>query len=342
MFIDLRSDTVTMQPKEMILAMNNALVGDDVYGEDQTTRELEILASNILGKEDSLFIPSGTFGNQLSILTHTNRGDEVILGDECHVIAHEVGAGALISNVQFRTIPNVNGKISPLDIKSRIRKGEDDIHFPSTSLIIMENATSNGSVISLSTMSEVYKIAKEKDVNVHLDGARLFNAALALNTTAKEICKYTDSVMFCLSKGLCSPIGSIVSGSKEFINRARKNRKLMGGGLRQSGYLSAAGIYSLNNMVERLNDDHKNAKYLTELLKEIPQIEVNLEKNDINMVFFKINNKDNLNALKDFMFSKNIKINDMENGEFRFVTHYLIEKEDIDTSVSVLKEWLRK
>ena len=236
-YIDLRSDTVTLPTELMKKAMLNAELGDDVYRDDPTVIELETLASEMMGKEAGLFVPSGTFGNQLALLTHTNRGDEVILQADCHIKKYEVGASSVIAGVQ---LCGIEGEMNIEKINQAIR-GED-IHFPRTSLICLENATGFGRVLSIDYMKAVYQLAKKQNINVHLDGARIFNAALALNVDVKEISKYADSVMFCLSKGLCAPIGSMLVGSKAFIERARKNRKLMGGGLRQVGIIAACGV----------------------------------------------------------------------------------------------------
>ncbi len=342
-FIDLRSDTVTEQPIFMKEAMFNAEVGDDVYGDDPTILKLESLAAKIVGKESALFVPTGTFGNQLALFTHCTRGSEVIIADSNHIIAHEVGASSVIAGVQLRAIDAPNGVLKAKEIEKRIRFENEDIHFPSTSLICIENAHSSGNVLTLEEMNEVYEVAKKYNLPIHLDGARLFNASTALNVDVTEITKYCDSVMFCLSKGLCAPVGSILAGSKEFISKARKKRKLMGGGLRQSGFLAAAGIVSLEEMTKRLREDHDNAKLLAEELNKIPEIDVDLHNLKINMVFFKFNdNSINTKALVNYFLENDIKINDVENGLMRFVTHYWIKKDDIFKVVNTLKEFLSK
>jgi len=341
-YIDIRSDTVTQPTQEMREAMFKAEVGDDVYDEDPTMKKLEKYAAEVVGKEDALFVPSGTFGNQLSIFTHCERGNEVILDDSCHIVVHEVGAASVIAGVQLRTINSDKGVMSPKDIKNRIRKGEDDLHFPSTGLICLENAHSNGRVVTLENMKEISEIAHENGIPVHLDGARLFNAATYLNVDPKEITQYCDSVMFCLSKGLCAPVGSIVAGSKDFIQKAKKKRKLMGGGLRQAGFLAAAGLIALEKMRFRLKEDHENARYLGERLSEIPEISVNLDDTHINMVFFKINKDINFGEMVSFFLEKGIKINPPENGKFRFVTNYWVSRKDVDYIVETMKEYLKK
>ncbi|ABX30909.1 Threonine aldolase [Petrotoga mobilis SJ95] len=341
-YIDIRSDTVTQPTQEMREAMFKAEVGDDVYDEDPTMKKLEKYAAEVVGKEDALFVPSGTFGNQLSIFTHCERGNEVILDDSCHIVVHEVGAASVIAGVQLRTINSDNGVMSPKDIKNRIRKGEEDLHFPSTGLICLENAHSNGTVVPLENMKEISEIAHKNEIPVHLDGARVFNAATYLNVDPTEVTQYCDSVMFCLSKGLCAPVGSIVAGSKDFIQKAKKKRKLMGGGLRQAGFLAAAGLIALEKMRFRLKEDHENARYLGERLSEIPEISLNLDDIHINMVFFTINEDINFREMVSFFLEKGIKINPPENGEFRFVTNYWVSKKDVDYIVETMKEYLKK
>lgn len=342
-YIDLRSDTVTQPTEAMREAMFKAEVGDDVYGDDNTVIELEKYAAELVGKEAALFVPSGTFGNQLALLSHCKRGSEVILGDDCHIVVHEVGAASVIAGVQLRTLNSNNGELNPEEIKSKIRYEADDLHYPGTSLICLENAHSNGRVIPLSNMKAIYSLAKEAGIPVHLDGARLFNASSYLGVDAKDMTANCDSIMFCLSKGLCAPVGSILAGSKEFIAKAKKGRKLMGGGLRQSGFLAAAGLVALKEMIENLKLDHQNAVYLAEKLSEIPGIKLNKASIHINMVFFNMKetsiSTDYL--VKEFL-NKGIKINPAENGEMRFVTNYWVKKEDIDFVIATFKEAIER
>lgn len=338
-YIDLRSDTVTMPTEEMRKAIFKAEVGDDVYGDDPTVNKLEKLAAEIVGKEAALFVVSGTMGNQLGVMTHTLRGDEVILGENSHIAVHEVGAAAVLSGVQLRTIKSDDDILYPEAIEKAIRA--DDIHEPRTGLICLENALANGTVVPLDVMKGVYEVAKCHNIPVHLDGARIFNAATTLGCTAADIAKYTDSVQFCLSKGLCAPVGSILAGTEEFIKKARKNRKLLGGGMRQAGILAAAGIVALEKMTKRLAEDHENAKYLGKRLLEIPGIELNLEKIQINMVFFKLSRPGfDSSSLVSKLFEKGIKINGPEGGLFRFVTNNDVTKKDIDYVIDVMKEIL--
>lgn len=338
-FIDLRSDTVTKPTEEMRKAMYNAEVGDDVYEDDITVKELEEYAAKLVNKEAALFVPTGTFGNQLALFTHCLRGTEVILEENCHILQHEVGAPAIIAGVQIRPLKSNKGEMDPIEVEKTIR-GED-IHFHETSLICVENAHSNGKVISIQNMKEIYEVAKKHDLPVHLDGARLFNAAASLNVEASDLTKYCDSVMFCLSKGLCAPIGSIVAGSKDFIAKARKKRKIMGGGMRQAGILAAAGLIALKDMRQHLKVDHENAKFLGEELSKIPGINVNLDQIDINMVFFSIEDSSiDGKLIVDEFYKNGIKINPPENGEFRFVTNYWVNKEHINICVNILKQLL--
>ncbi|MHB8281083.1 MAG: threonine aldolase family protein [Candidatus Humimicrobiaceae bacterium] len=338
-YIDFRSDTVTEPTVEMLDAMRSAKVGDDVYGDDPTVNLLEQKAAQVLGKEAAIFIPSGTFGNQLAVLTHTERGNEVIIPRSNHIVIHEVGASAVIAGVQLRTLNDNFGEIEISELKEAFRG--DDIHYPKTGLVCMENAHSSGKVVSTQNLREVYGYSKKLNVPVHLDGARIFNAAAALNVAAKEIAKYADSVMFCLSKGLCSPVGSMLAGTNKFISKARKNRKLMGGGLRQAGYLAALGLISIEKMAKRLHEDHDNAKYLAGRLSELKGFNVLKERLDINMVFFTINKKDfNEKEFICFLLSKKIKVSPIESGEYRFVTHYWITQEKIDFTIHAINSFL--
>ncbi|GMQ59086.1 low-specificity L-threonine aldolase [Vallitalea sediminicola] len=338
--IDLRSDTVTNPTMKMREAMFNAVVGDDVYGDDPTVNELEVYAAKLVGKEAAIFVPSGTFGNQVSLLTHCNRGDEVILGDDCHIVQHEVGSSSVIAGVQLRTLTSNKGILDVEEIKSKIR--EEDLHYPKTGLICVENAHSNGRVIPVEVLEEIYLVARKKDIPVHLDGARLFNAAAALNVEAEEITRYCDTVMFCLSKGLCAPVGSIVAGTKTFIDKARKNRKLMGGGLRQAGILAAAGLVALKDMTKRLHIDHENAKNLSAKLNDLDNIQVFLEDTHINMVFFKITKDIDYDDIISYYNKKGIKVNGPENGIMRFVTNNDVSEKDVDYIVECTDEYLNK
>lgn len=337
-YIDLRSDTVTMPTDEMRKAMAEASVGDDVYGDDPTINRLEKLAAERVGKEAAIFVPSGTFGNQLCLLTHTLRGDEVILGRDCHITMHEVGASAVIAGVQLRTLGSKNGMLDPREVEAAIRPN-DDIHYPHTGLICMENAHGMGIAIPLENMMAIKKIAEGHDLPVHLDGARIFNAAAALGVDAKDIAACADSVMFCLSKGLAAPVGSMVAGTKTFVEKARKNRKLMGGGMRQAGILAAAGIIAIEKMTGRLKEDHENAAYLADQLSRFPGVSVKADRLDIDMVFFEMaETVVPEKKLIDHFFDNGIKISGVEDGEWRFVTNIDVSRKDIDFILEKFRE----
>jgi threonine aldolase len=293
-----------------------------------------------VGKEAALFVPSGTFGNQLALFTWCPRGSEVILGEQCHIIEHEAGAAAVIAGVQIRPVDAPRGVLSAQAVRARIRT--EDIHHPLTSLVCLENAHSSGHVLSLAEMDAVREVALAKGLPVHLDGARLFNAATALGLPAADLAARADSVMFCLSKGLCAPVGSILAGPRTFIEAARKKRKIMGGGLRQAGILAAAGLIALEVMTRRLEVDHENARELARLLAALPGIKVDLDAVDINMVFFKTRFAGDPDAfaarMADAMRERGVLINPPAEGEFRFVTHYWIDRARVEATVKAFKE----
>lgn len=336
-YIDLRSDTVTQPTQSMRDAMYVAEVGDDVYSDDPTVNKLEALAAGMLGKEAALFVPSGTMGNQLALMSHTSRGDEILVSADCHIFMHEVGAAAVLSGANLRQLSFVNGVYDAALIGKAIRP--DDIHEPKTALICMENALANGRVVPLKNMEEVYSLARKHEIPVHLDGARLFNAAAALDVNVKEITKYCDTVSCCLSKGLCAPVGSVLAGDNAAIARARKYRKMLGGGMRQCGILAAAGIISLNEMTRRLKEDHDNAKYMAEKLNALNGVEVDLDSVQINMVFFRVDRPASvIESLPEKMLDRGIKINGEELGEFRFVTSNDVSRDDIEYAVDTFAE----
>ena len=342
-FIDLRSDTVTLPTEEMRRAMAEAEVGDDVYGEDPTIQELESLAAKILGKEAALFVPSGTMGNQVSVMTHTQRGDEVIMEAESHVYYYEVGAMAVLSGVQARPVPGKRGVMDPDDVRRAIRE-RDNIHFPRTSLVVLENTHNRGGgkVLPLDNVKAISDIAHSNGLSVHMDGARIFNAQVASGIPASEYAKYADSVMFCLSKGLCAPVGSMVVGSKDFIDRARKNRKMLGGGMRQAGILAAAGIIALTKMVDRLQEDHDNAKLLAVKLQELGY-GVNPEEVETNMVVVDVTptGKD-VHTVEKELKTRGVLANANSPKTLRLVTHYGITSDDAIKAVEVFADIIRQ
>lgn len=335
-WIDFRSDTVTHPTPEMREAMANADVGDDVYQDDPTTNKLEALAAEVFGMEAALFVPSGTMGNQLALMTHTRRGDEAIVSAGCHIFEHEVGAAAVLSGINLRQLTFPDGIYTAAQIEAAIRS--DDIHEPPTTLICLENALANGRVVPLENMREIREMANRRGIPVHMDGARIFNAAVSLGVDVKELTACVDSVSCCLSKGLCAPIGSVLCGSKAFIARARKNRKILGGGMRQTGIICAAGILALTDMVKRLPEDHENARLLANFLAELPGVEVDPESVQINMVFAKFD-WPQLTSLQGWLKERDVLIGALTGNELRFVTHYGITSEEVKLLFSLLKEF---
>lgn len=341
--IDFRSDTITKPTEEMRKAMYNAEVGDDVYGEDPTINKLEQLAAEKVGKEAALFVPTGTMGNQLALLTHTKRGQEIILEDWAHIFRFEVGGLAFLSGLQARTIAGNNGMMKIQDVKKVISSGED-IHHAKTGLICLENThnMAGGVVVPIENMNGIYNLAKENNIPVHLDGARVFNASTYLNCDVKEITKYTDSLMFCLSKGLCAPVGSILAGDEVFIEKARRFRKMLGGGMRQAGVLAAAGIIALEKMVDRLEEDHRNIRLLAEGLKNTKGI--NIDKDTVHTNILMINVKDTeytSQELSQRMKERGIFATPITDEIMRFVTHLYIDSEDIKKSIDIISDILK-
>ena len=287
-FIEMRSDTLTLPTDEMREAMRYAEVGDDVYGEDPTVRRLEELAAIKVGKEAAMFVPSGTMGNLLAVMTHCRRGDEIVLESDCHIYYYEVGGLSAVAGVVPRLVPGIDGVLDPTDVEAAVR--EENIHYAPATCLAIENTHNRGggTVTPLETMSALRQVAHARGMSVHLDGARIFNAGLALGVDASEIAKHADSVMFCLSKGLSAPVGSILAGGAGFIRAARKNRKMLGGGMRQAGVLAAAGIVALEKMIDRLVDDHTNARSLGAGLAQIPEIAIDLSTVQTNIVVFDV------------------------------------------------------
>ena len=340
--IDLRSDTVTLPTKEMMQAIQSSHMGDDVYEEDSSTNKLESQAASITGKEDALLVSSGTMGNLISILVHCQRGTEVIVGDKSHTFLYENGGISAYGGVHSRQLHNnYDGTINIDIIKDAIRI--DDIHFPTTNLICLENTHNkcHGFPLKLDYINSVCDLAHDNNIKVHMDGARLFNACAALNVDAKNILKNVDSVTFCLSKGLAAPIGSIVCGSKQFISDARRVRKSLGGGMRQTGIIAAAGIVSLNNMKDRLKDDHTNAKHLAESISTLPGIEINIDYVVTNIIYFNYNHPDiQLSELIAKMKSLGILFNDYNGKHSRLVLHNGITKDDVENVIDVFNKLL--
>ena len=340
--IDLRSDTLTQPTSAMREAMANAEVGDDVFEEDPTLKKLETLAAKKTGKESALFVPSGTMGNLISILSHCQRGDEVILGDRSHIFLHEVGGMSALGGVHPRNLPNNKDGTLPLAlIEYSIR--HEDIHSPSTRLICLENTHNfcQGSPLNPEYMDSVGDLAAKYGLKIHLDGARLFNAAIALDLDVKALTQRVVSVMFCLSKGLSAPVGSLVCGERDFIQQARKFRKMVGGGMRQAGHLAAAGLVSLENLVERLKDDHMNARFLAEQLASIQGIELDQTSIKTNIIFFQLNHPQvDANKFLSSLEAKSIKILMTDPGIFRVVLHREISRVQVEVIVQTIQSVL--
>ena len=329
--IDLRSDTVTQPSNQMRDAISNSLLGDDVFGEDPTVNEIEQKAAQIMGKESALLVPSGTMGNLVSILSHCERGTEIILGHKSHTFIYEGGGISSVGGIHSRQLLNDDfGIINLDDIKQAVR--DDNVHYPKTSAISLENTHNMcfGSPIEPNYIKSVSVIAKENNLKLHVDGARIFNAAVSLNIDVKDFVKNVDSVTFCLSKGLAAPIGSVVCGSKKFIDKARRHRKVLGGGMRQAGIIAAAGLISLDDCIVQIKKDHNNAKVLAEGLNKIKGLSVQLNLVQTNIIFFKLESDEiTAQTLVESMNSKGIKFFETSPNRFRLVTHYGITKKDI-------------
>jgi len=336
--IDLRSDTVTQPTAAMREAMAKAEVGDDVYEEDPTVRRLEEYAADLLGKEAALFVTSGTQGNQVAIATHVQRGDEVIAEAESHVFMYEAAGVAVLAGAQLRQIKGNRGSMKGDDVRAAIRE-HGDVHQPETTLICVEDThnRAGGAVLPLADLRELRAIADANGIPIHMDGARLFNAAVASGVAVKEIAAAVDSVQFCLSKGLCAPVGSLLVGKTDFIRRARQWRKRLGGGLRQVGVLAAPGLIALQEMVERLADDHVNAQRLAEGLANISGLHIEPERVDTNIVIVELDpQRLQVEPFVEALARECVLASGFGANRVRFVTHYGIDREDIDRALEVI------
>ncbi len=343
-YIDFRSDTVTHPTPEMRASMAAAAVGDDVYGEDPTVKRLEELAAQMMGKEAGLFVTSGTMGNLVAVLAVCGRGDEAIMGTQGHTFLHEAGGVSALGGVVINTIPNQqDGSLAFEDIRKAMRN-PSDYHEPISKMVIIENTQNDCGGISLPVhyMDELGLLAGELGLYLHVDGARIFNAAIDLGVEPARLVEAAQSVTFCLSKGLCAPVGSVLCGSKEFIDKCRRIRKLLGGGMRQAGVIAAAGIVALESMVERLSEDHRRARLLAEGLKEIPGIELTKGSPNTNMVFFRLTTDASLTQADLIASLKERGFLTMApgRGEIRLVTHHDINDEDIDAFLKAMREIL--
>ncbi len=335
--VDLRSDTLTQPTPSMRQAMSAAKVGDDVFGEDPTVNLLEEMVAKRLGKEAALFVASGTMANMVSQMTHCGRGDEVILGDQSHIFFYEQGGSSALGGIHPRTVANQpDGKMALHHIEAAIR--QDNIHFPITRLIVLENTHNrcNGSPLDAAYMHSVGNLARRYGLKIHVDGARLFNAAVALGVKARELVAEADSVNICLSKGLAAPVGSIVIGNREFISKARRVRKVLGGGMRQAGILAAAGIVSLTEMVDRLEDDHVNARKLAEGLADVKGLSIDPDDVKTNIVYFQVTRKGiTAQTLAERLSDLGIRVLPTGPDRLRAVTHYHVTSDDIDFALDV-------
>jgi threonine aldolase len=340
-FIDLRSDTVTKPTPAMRKVMAEAEVGDDVYGEDPTMNLLQEKVAKILGKEASIFVPSGTMANQLAIKSHTQPGDEVIIEATSHSYNFEGGASAALSGIQFFCLKGTRGILEASQIEEAIRP--DDHHFPVTRLICLENTHNRGggSIYPIEKMSQISRFAKSRGLQVHLDGARLWNASVASGIKPEEYAQWADSVSVCLSKGLGAPIGSLVAGTKTFIDRLHRFRKMFGGGMRQVGIIAAAGIYALDHHIDRLKEDHQNAKRLALGLKEFKGVVINPDHVETNILIFDVADTGMTAAeVRDAMKTEGVLIHAVGKTQIRLVTHLDVSKEDIETALKAFKKVL--
>ncbi|MFZ4589855.1 MAG: low-specificity L-threonine aldolase [Ignavibacteria bacterium] len=335
--IDLRSDTVTKPSKAMREAIFNAEVGDDVFGEDPTVIKLQQKCAELSGKQSSLFVTTGCLGNQLAIKGHTIQGDEVICESEAHIFHYETSAPSIISNVQLHTVPGTNGVMKLEDIKSAIRSNE--YYFPKTKLICLENThnRAGGTIQPIENIKEIYSFAKENNIRVHIDGARIFNASVETGIPLKEYSQYCDSISFCFSKGLGAPVGSILCGEYELISIAHKWRKILGGGMRQSGILAAAALYALENNVKRLKEDNDNAKYFAKEISALKKVNINIDAVQTNIVVFEVKGitKDEfLGSMK----AKGVLMSSGSYSNIRAVFHLDVSKDDVMKATEIISD----
>ncbi len=342
-YVDLRSDTVTKPTPEMREAMAVAEVGDDVYRDDPTVNKLEAVAAEKLGKEASIFVPSGTMGNLLALLVHCQRGDEIIVGNKSHIYLNEAGGMSALGGIQPCPIPNQkDGTLALDDILASIRS--EDVHHPITRLVCLENTQNicGGVPLTVEYTRQVGELAHKSGLALHIDGARIFNSAVAQNVDVKGLVEPADSVMFCLSKGLASPIGSMLVGTEKFIARARHLRKMLGGGMRQVGVIAAAGLISVEKMTARLGDDHLHAKKLAEGLRQIDGIVLDEASPFTNMIYFTLGDSLKLNAPQtaEKMKQHGVLVDPDDWRRFRLVTHYWIDDDAVEKTVAAFRNVL--
>ena len=335
--IDLRSDTVTKPTEGMRKAMSEAVVGDDVLGDDPTVIELQNKVASMLGKEGGLFVPSGTMSNIIATRTHTSPGDEIITEYKSHIYKYEGGAFAALSGCSVALVHGKDGLMNPEDVSNAIRKSEGSLsHYPNGSLVCVENTAQGGggTVYSQESLDEICKIAKQKDCKLHLDGARLFHASTASGTSLSRMVRDFDTVSICLSKGLGSPVGSVLVGSKKILEQAHRWRKMFGGGMRQAGIIAAAGLYALENNVDRLHEDHRRARQFAEALAALPNFSVNLDTVQSNIVFIGVG-QGNAKMMIEKLSKHGIDILDTDSSTIRAVFHLHITDKDLETAIEV-------
>jgi threonine aldolase len=335
--VELRSDTFTLPTDSMRRAMAAAEVGDDVWDEDPTIHRLQARAAEMVGKDASLFVPSGTMGNLCALLSHTESGQEVLVEGESHIFHSEVAGASVVGGLQLRPLETPDGRLQPEQVRAAIR--EPDIHQPPTGLLCLENTHNRrgGTCLSPAQTQALCDVAHEASFPVHLDGARVFNAAVALDVDARQLTGPVDSVMFCLSKGLSAPVGSMLAGSTAFIERARRWRKLLGGGMRQAGVLAAAGLCALDEMVGRLADDHRNARHLAEGLQGLPGIGIDLARVETNMVFGDCQPPLTAAAFIERCGKAGILLDQASLHRWRMVTHRGVTADDVDYAIATVR-----
>ena len=340
--IDLRSDTVTLPTADMLRAMTSAPLGDDVFGDDPTVNRLEETAADLTGKEAALFVPSGTMGNLLGLLVNARSGQEVIADADSHLFLNEAAGAAVVGGIQIRQVPTERGILSPAQVLDAVRPDDDD-HQPLSAAVTIENTHNwhGGVAWSLADLHDLAETARSHGLAVHTDGARIFNAAVAIGTDVRSVARYTDTISFCLSKGLCCPVGSVLCGPAEKIRQARRWRKMLGGGMRQAGVLAAAGLVALDTMVDRLADDHQNARTLAEGLAELPGIDCDLSRVQTNLVYFRLKEM----AATSFLAACSGEglLGGAHGPDLvRFVTHHGIGPPDVRHALVICRNALRR
>ena len=339
-FIDLRSDTVTLPTKEMLEVSRHAKLGDDVFAEDPTVNQLQEMAAEKLGKEAALLVPSGTQANLVSLISNCKRGELVILESECHIYWYEVGGISAVAGLLPWPVKSPSGAFDTVELEANIRP--KNIHFPEPTLICVENTHNRhgGTIITPNQLEAISEVARKHSIKLYMDGARVFNAAVGLGVDVRNFTKHVDNLMFCLSKGLCCPVGSMVVGNQEFIDRARKNRKLLGGGMRQAGIIAAPGIVALEKMVNRLTEDHKNARIIAEKLSKVPKLKIDLQSVQTNIVIFDLDTDLDDEVFLQRLSQKGVLALAEARNKIRLVTHYGIERKDAEAAAGAIAEVL--